>query len=397
MESKLTSKRTKNGTLPRYLYVGTYTAPNTAPGASNPATGVGIAVYRFSETGLLEYVEEAITENPSSLAINASGRVLYAVNELGMTDDGMPQGAVTAFAIAPETGGLTRLNQQSTQGAWPCHCSLHPSGDFLMAANYGTGDFPVFPVTSDGSLGSATGIAKSSGRGPDPARQTGPHAHMILTDPKGRRIYGVDLGTDRVLSWTLDDEAGQLSAASLPFVQIANGSGPRHMVFFHDGLNAFVLNELSSSVDVFDVEPDNGSFVWRQSISTLPASSALRRPEFNPADPGFIPPGTNTGAEIRLHPNGKWLYATNRGMNSVTQFEIDPESRALTPVSWTGSQGECPRGMILDPEGQFLIVGNQNTNNIVVFEIDQRSGELGDPIQNLEAPTPVDFVFGPAL
>lgn len=385
----------KNEVLPRYFYAGSYTAPYVAPGASSPALGQGISIFKLSNVGTLEFVDEVETPNPSSLAISPDNSVLYSVNELGLDDDGMPLGSVTAFTINPETGGLSVLNKQSTRGGWPCHCSVHPSGRYLMAANYGTGEFLVFAIEPDGRIGKATFVARSDGCGPETARQSGPHAHMILTDPQALRVYGVDLGTDRVLSWSLDDATGHLTASAFPSVQIANGCGPRHMAFSSDGRSAFVLNELSSTVDVFDVNTDTGSFIWRQTASLLPAESALKRPTFDPSNPGFIPAGTNTGAEIRLHPTGKWLYATNRGMNTVVQFHVDVDSRTLMASNWTESQGDCPRGMIIDPQGQFLIVGNQNTNNIAVFSIDQHSGALGDPIQALSAGTLVDFVFGP--
>ncbi|MDP2496221.1 lactonase family protein [Shimia thalassica] len=386
--------RKMNGLAPRYIYAGSYTSPHFAPGAPNPSQGTGISVYKMLDTGELELASEVATENPSSLAINSDKTFLYAANELGVDEDANPLGSVTAFAVDAETGGLSVLNQRPTQGGWPCHCSVHLSGRFLIAANYGTGDYPVFPIASDGRLGTATFIAKGEGSGPDTARQSGPHAHMVLSDPQSNRVYGVDLGADRVWSWDFDENSGRLTASKLPFVQTASGCGPRHMVFSDDGCNAFVLNELSSTVDLFDVDPETGFFIWRQTVSTLPEDCTLKRPVFDPENPGFIPEGTNTGAEIRLHPSGKWLYTTNRGMNTVAQFAVDADSRELRLVDVTDSKGDCPRGMIIDPEGHVLIVGNQNTNTIAVFAIDAQTGQLGNPIQVLDAPTPVDFVFG---
>ena len=381
-------------TTSRFLYAGTYTAPHTAPGASTPAISKGIAIYCLSGTGQLDWVGEVETENPSSLAMNATNTVLYAVNELGEDDTGAPLGTISAFSVEWGSGALTLLNKQPTKGSWPCHCSVHPSGKFVLAANYGSGEFMVFPIGADGALLPASDFVTNPGRGHDAARQTGPHAHMILTEPVSNRVYGVDLGLDRVFAWSLDEDSGRLTAANLPYAQMASGAGPRHMVFSEDGQSAFVLNELASTVDVFDVAVDTGAFIGRQTVSMLPEASPLCRPVFDPENPGFIPEDANTGAEIRLHPNGKWLYATNRGMNTVVQFEIDGKTQDLSPVAWTSSQGGCPRGMILSEDGNVLIVGNQNSNSIAVFSIDPDSGWLGEPIQTLAAPTPVDFVFG---
>lgn len=378
----------------RFLYVGTYTAPHTAPGAPKTATGKGIAVYLQSRSGHLELINEVETENPSSLATNSSSSVLYSVSEVGVDDQGAPLGLISAYSVNSATGDLTLLNRQSTNGSWPCHCSVHPSDKFVFAANYGSGEFVVFPVEADGALSKSSNTASGKGCGHDPARQTGPHAHMILTEPQSGRVYGVDLGLDRVFAWGLDETAGAISPVRQPFAQIASGSGPRHMAFSFDGNSAFVLNELSSTIDMFAVTRETGAFIWQQTVSLLPEDSRLSRPVFDPDNPGLVPEGTNTGSEIRLHPNGRWLYATNRGMNTIVQFEIDATDRRLTPMAWSSSKGECPRGMGLSPDGSVLIVGNQNSNNIVVFPVDKETGKLGGLIQSITAPTPVDFAFG---
>jgi 6-phosphogluconolactonase len=190
-------------------------------------------------------------------------------------------------------------------------------------------------------------------------------------------VFGVDLGADKVNVWNLDLASGQLVANTVPFAPIASGSGPRHMAFHPDGKHAYVLSELASSVTVFDYDPVRAAFLWKQTISTLP-------PDFN---------GANTTAEIRIHPNGRFLYNTNRGHNSVTIFEIEQQTGALEVVGWESTRGEWPRGMNIDPSGTFLYAANQNTDDIAVFRIHHAKGRL-EFSTLVNTPTPVDVEFG---
>jgi 6-phosphogluconolactonase len=216
-----------------------------------------------------------------------------------------------------------------------------------------------------------------NGTGPNPARQEGPHAHQILNDFSGNHVFGVDLGADKVNVWNLDLASGKLVPNTVPFAPIASGSGPRRMAFHSDGQHAYVLSELASSVTVFDYDGVRAAFTWKQTISTLP-------PDFN---------GTNTTAEIRIHPSGRFLYNTNRGHNSVTMFEIEPKTGELEVIGWESTRGQWPRGMNIDPSGTFLYAANQNTDNIAVFRIQQDNGRLR--LSTLvNTPTPVDVEFG---
>jgi len=293
----------------------------------------------------------------------------------------MPAGAVSAYVINQANGMLTPLNTLvPTNGQDTTHLSVQPSGHYLFAASYTSGNFQVFPILADGSIGTMTDNFQSvgNGTGPNPARQEGPHAHQILTDLDGDHVFGVDLGADKVNVWNLDSGTGKLIANTVPLAPIASGSGPRHMAFHPDRQHAYVLSELASSVTVFDYDPVRAAFIWQQTISTLP-------PDFS---------GTNTTAEIRIHPNGRFLYNTNRGHNSVTIFEIEPETGELEVIGWESTRGEWPRGMNLDPSGSFLYAANQNTDNIAVFRIDPVSGKL--QLSSLvNTPTPVDVEFGP--
>ena len=356
----------------RFVYVGTYTFPGTAPGGTHQSLAKGIYVFRSNPAdGGLKPIQTVEVANPSYLALHPTLPRLYCVNE-------MTAGAVSSFAINPN-GTLTFINMQATNGQDTTHLSVESSGQFLLAASYTSGNFQVFQIAGDGSIGNLTDNFQSvgNGTGPNPARQEGPHAHQILNDFAGHHIFGVDLGADKVNAWNLDLASGILVPNTVPFAPIASGSGPRHMAFHSDGEHAYVLSELASSVTVFDYDSTRAAFIWKQTISTLP-------PNFN---------GANTTAEIRIHPNGRFLYNTNRGHNSVTMFEIEPKTGELEVIGWESTRGEWPRGMNIDPSGTFLYAANQNTDNIAVFRIHQGSGKLRlSTIVN--TPTPVDVEFG---
>lgn len=359
----------------RFVYVGTYTFPGTAPGGTHQSQAKGIYVFRMSpNNGGLTLLQIAEIPNPSYLALDPSLHHLYSVNE-------MTAGAVSAYVINQANGLLTPLNTLvPTNGQDTTHLSVQPSGQYLFAASYTSGNFQVFEINGDGSISTMTDDFQSvgNGTGPNAARQEGPHAHQILTDLDGNHVFGVDLGADKVNVWNLDLGTGKLIPNTVPFAPIASGSGPRHMAFHPDRQHAYVLSELASSVTVFDYDPLRAAFIWKQTISTLP-------PDFT---------GTNTTAEIRIHPNGRFLYNTNRGHNSVTMFEIEPETGELEVIGWESTRGEWPRGMNIDPSGTFLYAANQNTDNIAVFRIHPASGKLQFSTF-VNTPTPVDVEFGP--
>jgi 6-phosphogluconolactonase len=360
----------------RFVYIGTYTFPGTAPGGTHQSQAKGIYLFRMnpSDGGLtpLQLQPFIMASNPSYLAFDPGLRHLYSVNE--MTD-----GGVSAYLINQANGTLTFLNSVPTNGKDTTHLSVQPSGQYLFAASYTSGNFQVFRILADGSIGAMTDNFQSigNGTGPNPARQEGPHAHQILTDLDGNHVFGVDLGADKVNVWNLDS-TGKLIQNTVPFVPIASGSGPRHMAFHPDRLHAYVLSELASSVTVFDYDSVRAALIWKQTISTLP-------PDFT---------GTNTTAEIRIHPSGRFLYNTNRGHNSVTMFEIEPGTGELDVIGWESTRGQWPRGMNIDPSGTFLYAANQNTDNIAVFRVQPANGKLKFSTL-INTPTPVDVEFGP--
>ena len=359
----------------RFVYVGTYTFPGTAPGGTHQSQAKGIYVFRMNPSdGGLTLLQVAEIANPSYLALDPTLHYLYSVNE-------MTAGAVSAYVINQANGRLTPLNTLvPTDGQDTTHLSVQPSGQYLFAASYTSGNFQVFRILGDGSIGTMTDNFQSvgNGTGPNPARQEGPHAHQIITDLDGNHVFGVDLGADKVNVWNLDPGTGQLIANTVPFAPVASGSGSRHMAFHPDRQHAYVLSELASSVTVFNYDPVRAAFIWQQTISALPADFS----------------GTNTAAEIRVHPSGRFLYTTNRGHDSVAMFEIEPETGELEVIGWESTRGQWPRGMNIDPSGNFLYAANQNTDNIAVFRIQLANGKLRFSTL-VNTPTPVDVEFGP--
>lgn len=374
----------------RYVYVGTYTAPNTAPGGTKPSTSVGIYVYKMTgANGALSLIQTVPTQNPSWVTIDPAMKNLYCTVELG-TVNGKPGGMVQAYAINPANGTLTFLNQQLTLGTYPAHCNVHPSGRYLLGTNYGTGNFPIYPIRSDGSIGAMSDNYQDTGGGPNRARQEGPHAHMILTDPGSQHVFGSDLGTDRINIWTLDLTTGKLQPNQpLNYIQVAGGSGPRHVAFHPSGKWVYVIAEMASSITVFSYDPATGLAIWKQTVSTLP-------PDFT---------GSSACSEIAVHPSGRFLYGANRGHDSIVTFGIDPSSGKLGSAdwqsasiqrdpTWTSTQGKIPRSFAIDPSGALLYAANQNSDNIVAFAIDPGSGRLSPTGQVITSPVPVSVAFG---
>lgn len=353
-----------------YVYVGTYTGPGRAE---------GIYVYRMdTASGALAHAHTvAGVDNPSFLALHPHRPHLYAVNEVG-TDEGSVGGGVSAFAIDTATGSLSPLNRQPSHGTSPCHLTLDPSGRYVLVANYGSGSVAVFPVQPDGRLGEATDVVQHAGRGPNPRRQSGPHAHFVSMDPAGTCVLVCDLGIDRIMIYRLDGTAGKLVANDLPYAQVSSGAGPRHLAFHPNGRYAYVVNELDSTLVAFAY--GRGALQVVQTAATLPAD--------------FV--GANTCAHVIVAPSGKFVYGSNRGHDSIAIFAIDQETGRPAAVGHESTRGRTPRNFGIDPTGTFLLAANQNTNTIVAFRIDQATGRLTPTGQVTEALAPVCIIFGHA-
>jgi 6-phosphogluconolactonase len=358
---------------PTFVYVGTYTNEKSK----------GIYLFRLQSDDpqsvkLVPLGLAAETTSPSFLEIDLRRRLLFAVNEVGQFE-GKPTGAVTAFAIDRETGKLTPLNQQSAMGAGPCHLVLDKQRRHLLVANYSGGSVCVLPVGTDGRLGAASDVVQHSGSSVNPDRQKGPHAHCVTMEPGHRFAFVCDLGLDKVMAYRFDASRGKLTPHDPPFAAVKPGSGPRHMVFRPDGRFAYVVNEMSSTVAVFAYAPGSGVLKEIQTVSTLPAYFT----------------GDNTTAEIDVHPSGKWLYASNRGHNTIVLFNIDSAKGTLTYVEEQVTRGSTPRHFGIDPSGRHFAVANQNSDTILVAQIDAGNGRLKPSGELVPAPTPVCIKFLP--
>jgi 6-phosphogluconolactonase len=355
----------------KYLfYVGTYTEEGSK--------SKGIYAFRFdaNTAEITPLGLAAETTNPSFVALHPNGRFLYAVNEVG-NYKGPNSGGVSAFAIDRATGKLTLLNEVASRGADPCYITVDKTGKNVLVANYTGGSVAVFPVLADGKLGEASAFVQHTGHGADPKRQEGPHAHSIDLSPDNRFAMVDDLGLDELLVYKFDSAKGSLTPNDPAFAKLDAGAGPRHFALHPTGKFAYVVAEMKSSVTAFSNDASSGTLHPLQTLSTLPK--------------GFT--GENDDAEIQMHPSGKFLYASNRGHDSIAVFSIDGDKGTLTLVEDTPTQGKIPRSFEIDPTGKFLFAENQKSDNIVVFRIDPNTGHLTPAGQVLEVVSPVCVKF----
>jgi 6-phosphogluconolactonase len=320
----------------------------------------------------------AETPNPTFLEIAPNHRFLYAVNEVDRFE-GKPAGSVSAFSIDAATGKLTLLNQQTSGGRGPCHLTLDREGRNVLVANYNGGSFECLPVQSDGRLGAPTAFVQNSGKSINPQRQEGPHAHCMTLDAADHFVFVCDLGLDKIMTCRFDASKGTLAASQPAFTSTKPGAGPRHLVFYPDGRQACVINELNSTIVRYAYDSATGALTERQTVPLLPQ--------------GFT--GASTAAEIAVHPSGKFLYGSNRGDDSIAVFSMDAATGTLAYLQRVSTQGKTPRNFAIDPSGKLLFAANQNSDNIVVFNIDAASGQLAPSGQVLEAPSPVCIKFVP--
>jgi 6-phosphogluconolactonase len=351
-----------------FVYVGTYTSGKSE----------GIYLYRLNlSSGELKHVATTSgVVNPSFLAIAPGRRYLYAVNEVEEFA-GKKSGAVSAFAVNQRTGELRFLNQQPSLGGAPCYVVVDQTGRFVLVANYSGGNFAVLPVRRDGSLGEASDVKQDLGSSINAERQEGPHAHCIMLDPANRFAYGCDLGTDKIMIFRFNAGRGKLIPNTPPSVPAKPGAGPRHLTFHPGGKYAYVINELHMTVAAFVHDRIRGTLKEVQTVPTLPR-------DFTSAD---------SGADIHVSPNGRFLYCSNRGHDSIAAFKIDPRNGQLTLIGHESTGGKTPRNFAIDPTGAFLLAANQNSDNIVTFRLDPKTGRLGATGHAVEVPSPVCLKF----
>jgi 6-phosphogluconolactonase (cycloisomerase 2 family) len=361
---------------PLMAYVGTFSSPlrDVLPTQVDlpPGNGRGIHLFRVNRTtGVLAPggLYESGT-SPSCLALNGAGTRLYSANETDRAGDAK-EGTVSAFAINQADGQLKLLNTVPSGGAGPTYLSVHPSGRFLLVANYFGGSVAVLPIRSDGTLGNATDVKNDAGKvGPPRATNAPPgsfafsghdrtHAHMIQSDPSGRFVLHVDLGLDQILSWKFDDQKGVLTPNDPPAISLPPGDGPRHFHFHPKGRWFYSLQEEGSNIVLFDYDAVSGRLKARQTISSLP--------------PGFA--GSNFCSEILVSSDGRFVYAGNRLHDSIGIFSVGKAGElAFVREEWT--RGNYPRSFNFDPTGQFLYSCNQRGDNIAVFRVDRKTGGL---------------------
>lgn len=350
--------------------VGTYTQPILF-GTGEVMQGRGEGIYLIS----LEGADGALARlhtfpgipNPSFLAVSADCRYIYAVNEL-KDKEGTDGGTVSAFAFDPGRSDLTLLSTLPTGGADPCHVSLSPDGRHLVVSNYMSGSLCVFPVNPDGSLEPASHREAHRGSGPT-ARQKGPHTHAAVWDPQGRFLLVSDLGIDQLLVYRLD-AGGKLERQFV--YQTGAGDGPRFCEFHPDLHICYLINELSSSVSALAYNPDTGHLAHLQTASTLAEGDTGR---------------DNICADVHITPDGRYLYASNRGRDTLAVFRLDREGR-MSPVDNLPCGGRTPRNFAVAPSGRHLLVANQDSDNLVCYGIDPETGRL-ERQSELDIPSPV--------
>ncbi len=353
----------------QYLaYVGTYTTKTNSK---------GIYAFHFdTATGQLTAIGVAAeTPDPSWVVVHPSGKYAYAANEAGKAS------TVSAFAVDAKNGKLTLLNQIPALGEDPCYLSFDKTGKYVLVANYSSGTIAVFPVLADGRLGEHTALVKDEGAtGPNKERQEAPHAHWIGVTPGNLFAFVADLGLDEIMMYRFDANKGSLVPHEPAFATLDPGAGPRHIAIHPNGRFVYAANELKSTVTVFSsaAQKKNQPYlVLKQQVSLLPQNFS----------------GRNDAAEIAVHPNGKFLYASNRGHDSIAVFAIDEANGTLTSVADVSTGGKEPRHFAIDPTGKYLLAENQFSNNIVVFKIDPTTGGLTPTGQVVEVPSPVDLTF----
>jgi 6-phosphogluconolactonase len=342
-------------------------------GTANAGAGNGISLGYFnSETGVLTTpMLAAQAEGPSFFTMSADRKFIYSCLEVA--------NQVAAYAIDANTGALKLLNKKDSGGSGPCHISLDQTGRFALVANYNSGSVAVFSIQPDGSLGDQTGSDQHTGKGVDPDRQEGPHAHCVITDPTDKFVLCTDLGVDKIYVYRFDAVTGKITLNTPAFGRVKAGLGPRHIMFSPNGKVLYCITEMGGTITAFNWDGATGSLTEFQNISTLPADFKA----------------FNKDAELAFSPDGKFLYASARGHDAIAVFAIDPDTGSLSLVQDVPAGGTYPRFFGFDPTGKWIIAGHQNSNTAVVFQVDNQTGKLtqhGDPIA---APAPICIRFLP--
>lgn len=355
---------------PLRVYIGTYTGPKSQ--------GIYCAEFDPATGALTTPKLAAPSRNPTFLALPPKTPVLYAAEEIS-NFDGRREGSISAWSIDEKSGQLILLNRQGSGGAGPCHLSVNKTGTCVLVANYGSGSIAVLPIETGGRLARATATVQHLGSSINRQRQEGPHAHFIIMDPGNKFALVCDLGLDKILSYRLESDSGAIALVpnDPPGIAVQRGSGPRHLAFAPNGRVAYLISELASTLTVLNYDQTRGTLTQRQTISTLPA-------EFK--DP-------NIAAEVHVHPNGRFVYGSNRGDDSIAVFAVNAKTGQLSFVQRQSTLGRTPRHFTFDPTGRWLLVENQDSDNIVVFRVDPKTGRLAPAGNSVEVGAPVCLLF----
>jgi len=317
-------------------------------------------------SGQLKQIHKtADVEHPFFLAVSPNNKFLYSIHAKSF--GGKENEYIAAYKIVGTTGQLKLLNRQSALGTAACYLDVDATGKTVAVANYSTGSVASLPVREDGSLGEAATFIQHEGSSINASRQEGPHAHSIVVSPDNRYFYAADLGLDQVLGYHLDAKTSKLSPNEQPFVKTEPGAGPRHLLFHPNGKYIYVINELTNSVSLFDYNSESGRLTKRQTISTLPE-------DFD---------GTSHCADLKITPDGRYLYGTNRGHDSIAAYEISDDGR-LALLGIEPSLGKGPQNLAIAPDGKLLLCANMPGNNVAVFRINPQTGGLksvGEPFE----------------
>jgi 6-phosphogluconolactonase len=332
----------------------------------------GLHAFRFdSENGALQPLHRTTDiQNPFFLSVSPDQRFLYAINaeKFGGADDEF----VAAYALQDRTGRLKKLNQQSARGTASCYLDVDATGKTVVVANYASGSVASLPVKEDGMLGEAATFVQHTGSSIDSERQKGPNAHSIVISPDNRFALAADLGIDKILIYQHDAAKAKLTPnEAQPFAKMQPGSGPRHITFHPNGRHVYVINELANTVTCFDYIPASGTLTEQQTLTTLPD--------------GFG--GKSYTADLKITPDGKFLYGTNRGHDSIASYRIGDDGR-LTRISIDPSLGKGPQNLLITPDGRWLLCANMPGSSVVVFRIDSTSGKITASGTPVEMPMP---------
>lgn len=345
----------------RLVFVGGYTQTIIlGTGERIYGSADGVSVYRMEESGHLTRLFAESTVNPTYLALSADGRFLYAVNELKEYHE-EASSSVSAFAVNHATGELKFLNRRMTGGGDACCLHLNASGTHVMVANFTGGSFSIFPILPDGSLGTASCFVQHYGHGAHPTRQASPHVHQLSSDPLGRHLLAADLGTDEIRVYGIDWQSGLVSPNAAPAIPSEPGDGPRQFVFDRSGRFLYLVTELGNTVRVYDYQSENGTATLLQALPTLPADCKCE----------------SIAACIKLHPNGRFLYASNRGFDSIAMFRVRADGM-LDPLGLLETHSRTPRDFYLTPDGAYLLAAFQDSNELILYRIAPDTGLLSE-------------------